>query len=150
MVIIGVHITKIAAEKKPVSNVTRVGINNNVAVTNVEEKDLALGQQAKQGGLRFAFEFTCTYSPDVGTIHLEGDVLYLIALETAKNIKKEWDEKKKLSPELIEPVLNAALTKCNIEALKISQDINLPSPIPLPKVEKKTVAQKPAAPAKAK
>jgi hypothetical protein len=32
-------------------------------------------------------------------------------------------------------ILNTVLTKCNIEALILSQEVNLPSPIPLPKVK---------------
>ena len=145
MGVVGVHINKINAEKRSVGGVSRVGINNNVAVTHVEQKDFAFGQ-SKQGGLRFAFEFTCNYSPEVGSIHLEGEVLYITDEDKAKDIKKEWDEKKKLSYAMMEPILNPALTKCNIEAVKISPDIGLPVPIPLPKIERKARAP----PAKAK
>lgn len=136
MAILGVHITKINAEKKAGVSAGRVGVNNNIAIKGVEERDFSLGQ-AKQKGLRLMFGFNCAYSPDLGSINLEGDVLFIGDVEKVKQIKKEWDDKKKLADELMEPVMNAALTKCNIEALKISQDINLPSPIPMPKVERK-------------
>ena len=32
-------------------------------------------------------------------------------------------------------LLNALLAKCNVQALILSQDVNLPPPIPLPKVQ---------------
>ncbi len=136
MAVVGVHITKISAEKKTVNAVSKVGINNNISVKAVEEKDFSLGS-AKQKGLRFTFEFSCKYSPDLGHIDLEGNVLFLSDEARTKQIKKEWDEKKQLGSEIMETVLNAALSRCNIEALKLSQDLNLPVPIPLPKLQKR-------------
>ena len=35
----------------------------------------------------------------------------------------------------MEQIVNAALHKGNIQAIKISEDISLPSPLPLPKVK---------------
>jgi len=35
-------------------------------------------------------------------------------------------------------ILNIILTRCNIQALILARDINLPSPIPLPKVKVET------------
>jgi len=42
---------------------------------------------------------------------------------------------KKLPKEIMAGLLNTKLTKCNIQALILSQEINLPAPIPLPKVQ---------------
>jgi hypothetical protein len=42
----------------------------------------------------------------------------------------------------MENILNSILTKCNIQALILSQDVNLPSPIPLPKVRQEPEAKK--------
>ena len=41
---------------------------------------------------------------------------------------------KKIAKDIMSRVLNAVLAKCNIEALILSQEVNLPPPIPLPKV----------------
>ncbi|MBI4152995.1 hypothetical protein HY497_00595 [Candidatus Woesearchaeota archaeon] len=144
MTIVGVNIVKISAEKNINSTADKVGINNNITVKEVAEKDFSLGN-AKQKGLRFRFEFNCKYTPDIGGIDLEGDVLFLGNEEQAKNITKEWKEKKRLPADMMEPVLNSALNKCNIEALKISQDINLPSPIPMPRIEHGKAAPKASA-----
>lgn len=145
MTIVGVHLTKIAAEKKPAANISKVGINNNISIADIAEKDFSLGQ-AKQLGLRFVFSFICEYSPDLGSITLGGEVLFLENEEKVKQILKEWKDGKKVAGDVMQAVLNAALHLCNIEALKLSQDISLPSPIPLPKVERKSA--KPASTAK--
>jgi hypothetical protein len=136
MAVIGVHITKITAEKKNSNSVEKIGIENNISVTDVVAKDFSLGS-AKQKGLRFVFGFECAYNPDLGSIKLQGDVLYIESVEKIQAIEKEWKDKKSIDRDTMQYVLNAALNKCNIEALKVSQDINLPSPIPLPKVERK-------------
>ena len=148
MTVVGVHIRKITAEKNIESEASKVGINNNITVKDVKERDFLFGT-AKQKGLRFVFAFTCQYTPDVGTIDMEGDVLYLGEEEQAKKLLKEWSDKKQLPGEVMESVLNSALNKCNIEAIKVSQDINLPSPIPLPRIQRKE-AQQQQAKAKAK
>lgn len=136
MAVIGVHITKINAEKKTVNGVNKVGINNNISVKHVDEKDFSLGS-TKQKGLKFVFEFMCKYNPDLGGINLEGDVLWLSEADKIKQIKGEWEEKKQLPSDVMESVLNAALSRCNIEALKLSQDLGLPVPIPLPRLQKR-------------
>jgi len=40
----------------------------------------------------------------------------------------------KVPKDIMSGVLNTVLTKCNIEALILSQKVNLPPPIPLPSV----------------
>ena len=65
------------------------------------------------------------------------------AIEIVKKIPKEmideilekWKKDKKIDQEIMTPVLNTALTKCNIEALMLSQSMNMPPPIPLPKIQ---------------
>ena len=51
MAIVGINITKINAERKE-SKGGKININNNISISSVESKDLALGQ-SKQKGLRF-------------------------------------------------------------------------------------------------
>ena len=47
---------------------------------------------------------------------------------------KGWKKNKAIPKEAMTAVINTALTKCNIQALILSQQVNLPPPIPLPKV----------------
>ena len=149
MAIAGVHLTSIDVKKKTVGAKGKININNNIMIKDIQERDFSLGN-TKQKGLKFIFGFNCKYTPDIGQINLGGDVLFIDAGEKVQEIKKAWENKKKLPAEIMEQVLNAALNKCNIEALKLSQDVNLPSPIPLPKVERKMreAVSKPSKPAK--
>jgi len=133
MAIVGFNFSKISVEKKE-SVKGKISINNNITITNVEKKDLILGV-AKQDGIRFEFEFTSKYEPKFADIILGGEVLYLGDAEEVKKVMDEWKKSKNIPKDVKVQVINAALTKCNIEALILSKEVNLPPPIPLPSVE---------------
>ena len=131
MTVVGFNFTKVYAEKKqPIKG--KISINNNITVKSVEEIDLSFGKDQK--GLKFSFEFVAKYDPEVANISLEGDVIYMVKSDEAKEILTLWKKEKKLAPGVMGKVLNTALAKCNIQALILSNDLNLPAPIPLPKV----------------
>ena len=133
MTIVGFNFTKINVERKKLAK-GKINIKNNVGIKNVEEADLSLGK-SKQSGLRFVFEFTSSYEPNVGEITLTGEVLYLAEEKAVKEVLKGWKKNKKIPKDFTAAVLNTVLQKCNIQALMLSKDINLPPPIPLPKVD---------------
>ena len=133
MTIVGFNFTKIDAEKKE-SVKGKININNNVSIKEVEEKDLSLGNQ-KQKVLSFTFEFISKYDPDIGSIRLIGDVLFMDDAKKAKETLDGWKKDKRLPKEIMTGILNAILNKCNVQALILSEQINLPPPIPLPKVQ---------------
>mgnify|MGYP001603832446 CR=1 FL=1 len=85
--------------------------------------------------LKFMFEFTSKYEPNVGNILFEGELLYMEEPKIAKEILSDWKKNKKLPKELMAGLLNTILIKCNVQALILSQQVNLPPPIPLPKVQ---------------
>jgi hypothetical protein len=131
MTVIGFSFTKMLVEKSnPVKG--KVSINNNVGIKNVEETKLNINTAKK--ALRLEFEFSSTYDPNIGKILMEGDVIYLVDKDKTDDILKNWKKNKKLEQEMMNSVLNYVLSKCNIEALILSKDMNLPPPIPLPKV----------------
>jgi hypothetical protein len=61
--------------------------------------------------------------------------LFLSDEKGAKSIIDEWKKNKKLPQNVMGTVLNTVLTRCNVQALIISRDVNLPPSVPLPKVE---------------
>lgn len=133
MTVVGLQINKIIAEKtSPASG--KVSVNNNVAVKDVEKTNLAFGT-AKQDALKFTFEFKAAYEPKIATITLEGTVTYFDKPDAIDTIFKSWKKDKKVPSEVMTPILNSILTKCNVEALLLSREINLPPPIPLPRVK---------------
>ncbi len=132
MTIIGFNFTKMHIERKaPVAG--KISVKNNVAVKDVEKKDFNFGKAA-QAGLRFTFEFTVEYEPKIADILLEGEVIDLVDEKRADSIVKEWKKNKKIEPALMTNILNTVLSKSNVQALILSKDLNLPPPIPLPKV----------------
>ncbi len=132
--IIGFNFKKINIEKK--NSITgKVDINNNVAIKELKENDFSMGKQ-KQKGLSFIFEFTSKYEPDVGSLLFEGEVLYLGEAKQNEELLKEWKKSKTIPKDLMAEVIDTVLTRCNIEALILTRDINLPPPVPLPKVKR--------------
>nr|MCK4929511.1 hypothetical protein [Nanoarchaeota archaeon] len=131
MTVIGFSFTKMLIEKKnPVKG--KVSINNNVGIKGLEETKLSINTNRR--ALKLNFEFTSTYDPNIGKIFLEGEVIYLIDKDKAAEAVKNWKKNKKIEKDMMTNVLNNVLAKCNIQALILSKDMNLPPPIPLPKV----------------
>ena len=132
MVMVGFNFTKLNVEKISAPK-GKIKISNNVAIKNVTERDLSLGK-TKEQGINFEFEFVSKFNPGIGEIVLRGDILYMEPPEKIKEITKSWKKDKKLPQQVMTSILNNILVKCNIEALILSQTVNLPPPIPLPKV----------------
>jgi hypothetical protein len=133
MAVIGFNFNKITVEKKEI-NKGKVNISNNVAIKNIEQKDISLGKD-KQDALKFKFEFTSKYEPGLGSILLGGDVLFLTDAKKSKEVLDGWKKDKKVPKEIMANILNTVLSRCNIQALILSQEVNLPPPIPMPKVK---------------
>ncbi|MBW2991430.1 hypothetical protein KY348_07055 [Candidatus Woesearchaeota archaeon] len=131
MTVIGFSFTKMLIEKKnPVKG--KVSINNNVGIKEVEETKLNINTNRK--ALKLDFEFSSVYEPNIAKILLTGEVIYLVDKDRAAEVLKNWKKNKKLEKDMMTQILNNVLAKCNVQALILSKDMNLPPPIPLPKV----------------
>jgi hypothetical protein len=150
MPVVGFGLTKITAEKSAPAR-GKVDIKNNVSIKDVVPADISLGKE-KNNAAKFLFEFSSSYEPKVGKITLEGEVLFMDTGEKIKEYLDMWKKDKRVAQEVMPAILNSVLNKCNVQALIISQDINLPPPIPMPKIAigKHAVPSAPAAAKKAK
>ena len=133
MAIVGFNFAKINVERKEVQR-GKINISNNVAIKDVESTDISLGKE-KQNALKFTFEFTSKFEPKIGSILLGGDLIYLGDVKKAKEVLDGWKNDKSIPKDVMTSILNTVLTKCNIQALILSQDVNLPPPVPLPRVQ---------------
>ena len=133
MPIIGFNFTKINAERKE-GAAGKVSIKNNVTIKSVNQENLALGKE-KQNALRISFEFTSKYEPKIGGILIEGNLMFMGESKKIKEIMDGWSKNKKIPKDIMSNILNNILTRCNIQALILSRDVNLPPPEPLPKVQ---------------
>ena len=133
MPVVALQFAKIVVEKHaPVKG--KVKVDNNVTLTNVEEADLSVGQ-SKQGVLKFHFNYTAKYEPKIADMNFTGYLTFLEKPEKVKEITKSWEKEKKVPKEILSSVLNTILSRCNVEALILAREVNLPPPIPMPKVQ---------------
>lgn len=137
MPIVGFSFDKIAIEKKnPIKG--KVTVSSDIKISNVEESKLSIDKPC----LKINFDFSVKYNPDVGDISLGGHIFYLESPDKVKSIVKDWKSSKKLPEGISLEVLNTILTKCNIEALVLSEKINLPPQIPISRMVPKKAEPK--------
>jgi hypothetical protein len=133
MAMVGFSFTKINAERKNVGG-QAVNIESNAGVTNVTEMPVI---DAKKTVLKFDFTFTVKYEPNAGNIVLSGELVQLYDKEFGSKVLEHWAKDKKILPEVMREVFNTILSKSNTEAIIISRDMGLPSPIQMPRVDVK-------------
>lgn len=133
MSVIGFGLTRIDAKKNQGVK-GKIDIRNNVSLKDVLPADLSLGKE-KNTTVKFKFEFTSSYEPKLGHILFEGEVVFMEDPKKIQETLDQWKKDKKVPQDVMKSVLTTILNKCNVQALVVSQDINLPPPIPLPKVE---------------
>src|SRR3989338_536076 len=133
MAIVGFNFTRINVERKEMQK-GKINISNNVAIKDVKPTDISLGKE-KQDALKFTFEFTSRFEPKIGSIILGGDLLFLGDASKIKEVNEGWKKDKRVPKDIMTSILNTILAKCNIQALILSQEVNLPPPVPLPKVQ---------------
>ena len=133
MSIVGFNFKKINVEKKEDAR-GKINIKNNVTIKDIQEVDFSFGSE-KQNALRVIFEFVSSYEPMIGNIELGGDLLLMENPKKSKDILSQWKKEKKVDKDVMALILNTTLSKCNIQALILSQQVNLPPPVPLPKVQ---------------
>ncbi len=135
MAVLGLKFTKLSVEtKNPAKG--KISVNHNISVTDVDKSELFLGT-AKQTVLKVDFKFTADYEPKIANILIEGSLTFYEKPEVIKETVEKWKKDKKMPDAVINEVLNTIVTKSNIEALILAREVNLPSPIQLPKVSVK-------------
>lgn len=133
MATVGFNFTKISAEKHSIQE-PNVKVDNNVGITDIIEASMP---DNKKTIVKFQFQFLCKYDPGLGFIELKGELIEIYEKDIGVKIVEGWKADKRVPPEIMQVVLNTILTKANIEAIVISRELNLPSPVALPKVDVK-------------
>ena len=134
MTIVRVNLNKVDAERSLDNPGGPINIKNNVSLKEV--KDMDFNKEGKKG-LIFGFEFSCSYEPNLGKILVNGQVVYVEEAKLIDEIKESWEKEKRVPTTVMEQVINAALHKGNVQAIKTAEDVGLPSPLPMPKVDNK-------------
>ena len=130
MPIVGFNLSKVLAEKNnPVQKGTTV--NNNLEIKEISKAAINMGERDEEV-LRFDFEFSAEYNPEVGRVHIAGEVLYMDKEKEIKRILENWKETKIVEPEIFSRIMNSVLVKCNIKALGLALEVNLPPHLNMP------------------
>jgi len=132
MTLVGFHFKKMLTEKKK-SISGKVNAKSNVAITKIQEAKLNMGS-SKQAGAEFTFKFTIEYEPGIGNTELEGAFVYMADEKKVKAVIARWKKDQKLEADVIQEVYNHILNRCNIQALILAKDMQLPAHINLPRV----------------
>src|SRR3989344_690947 len=135
MPIIGFNLDKILVERK--KNIGgSIKVKNDVNIKSINEQEVSIGSK-KEKVLKFNFEFSSEYQPDIANISINGHILFIDDTNRQKKILESWKKDKNILPEVVELIINTALIRCNIKALSLSQDLNLPPNIRLPSIRRK-------------
>jgi hypothetical protein len=136
MAIVGFTFNKMHFEKNN-KVVGKISVSNNVSITSIEEANIL--DQTPQSALRIKYLFTSRYDPDFAKIDMEGEIIFVEKDDKIKDILKSWKKNKQIDKEIMKDILNTVLQRCFVEAIIIGRDMNLPTIVPLPKLEDKTL-----------
>ena len=131
MRIIGFNLTKILAQRQD-EDKRGVQVNQDINIKDVKEEEIPI---SKDKALSIKFNLTITYSDDFGKIEFEGRVLTLPDKDEFKSLTESWNENK--IPENMKfGIFNFIMNKCNIKALNLEDEMNLPFHVPMPRLSK--------------
>lgn len=131
--IVSFTFSKISVQRAVGAPQGKINIHHDLHLLDVKEQTLRL--QDKKKGVSFTFDFIVTYDPKVGQLLINGQVLYYGTDKQINEILDSWKASKKVPPDVSLEVVNIILARCNVKALELAEDVNLPPHIPLPKLE---------------
>lgn len=134
MPIIGLSFNKMEGNRDKTQKVrSEVKVNSVPRIKEVREVSIPSIDSKKV--LSLDFEFVTNYDPSVGEIKVAGDLLYMSKNQAA--VLKEWKKNKKLPEDSSLEVLNYLFRRCLLRVSNIAEDLQLPPPIPMPRVKPK-------------
>ena len=141
MPIVGFNLTNIQAQKlKNIDSLKKneqIKIESKLGITDVNEEKLPTGK-TKTDGLRFDFEYSLKYQPEIGNININGFMYYMDDPKIIKDITEKWKREKNIPMDIKAQLLNTVVLKASIKALQLGQEINLPPHMPFPSLKPST------------
>ena len=127
MRIIGFNLSKISAERKE-KKVEKIQLSQNINIKDVIKEKIPISESE---ALSIKFTFTIDYSEDFANVEFGGIVLILPEKDELKTFLKSWKDKK-IPDEFRTPLFNFIMSKCNIKALNLEEELSIPHHIPMP------------------
>ena len=139
MKVIGFNFTKINAEILK-SNTEQLKINAKMDISSIDSlKSGMLNTGDEIVGV--SFTYSLQYEPEFAKIELAGNVIFSIEPKIAKEVLKEWKDKK-IQEEFKISLFNVILRKSNLKALELEEELGLPPHIPLPSLKNENASEK--------
>lgn len=124
MVHVRVFVNNISAERfwDVRKSIPPVKVATNLNIVGVEEKNESL--------LEFPFVFAINYTPAVAQISVKGRAHVSGSKDEIKKIREASGKKKPPPPVIVQSISNVVF----LESVIISRSLNIPPPIPLPRI----------------
>ena len=133
--IIGLNFNKFLIEKNQIKEKLKINkVDTKTDLVSVEEEKIAVKDKK---AIRAKFSFNINYEPHLAKITLDGAILYLGESKEIEELLESWKNQKFPQKTKLE-ILNYALMKCNLKALSLEEEFNLPPHIPMPKLLQKS------------
>ena len=132
MKLLGFNFIKISVEKFK-EKTSKIQISTNIDISEIKQTDSELINM-KDTILGIQFTYTVTYSPEIADLSLGGNILVALEEGLAKEVLKEWKDKK-LPENFKISLFNFIMKKSSLKALQLEEEIGLPLHIPLPSLK---------------
>ncbi len=158
MRVIGFNFTRLSTERfKEFINSSK---NINISFKNINKEEVELLKNLDS--IKISFEYTLTHTEsenqtneekkpqtekqlelnkenktqDLAKITIEGNIVLALPEVDSKEILKQW-KKQEISPNFQVPLYNLIFKKCTPALVYLADSINLPSPVPIQKIQPK-------------
>jgi hypothetical protein len=136
--IIGLNFNKVLIEKSKNPEKLKVSkVNTKASLPTLEEEKIEVPEKK---AFRVTFSFSIDYEPNLAKLLIEGSILSLGDEKEVQEILESWKKKKDINIKTRTEILNYVLMKCNLKALSLEDEFNLPPHIPMPRVQEKTTS----------
>lgn len=128
MALVGFSFSKIFIEKRDITEKSEGKFSINLK--DIQRSDVKISEEKEV--LKFDFEYDVEYPSRIASISLRGFLLFLLDSAKAEEVLDGWKKSKKIDSIVQAKVYNILFQKCNIKALELEDDLNLPYHLQLP------------------
>jgi hypothetical protein len=132
MRIIGFNLSRILVERKEKLE-GKLEIKQNIDIKDVEKDKIPI---SKEEVFKVNFRFNVDYNKDLAKLEFEGSVLLLPEKQELNGFLSVLKDKQ-VPEEFRAPIFNFIMTKCNLKALNLEDEMGLPLHLPMPKIAPK-------------
>jgi len=120
----GARILEVNAKRESTAAIQGLGINIALNEVKVDGAEITIN-----------YTYTVKYEKNVGELKMVGEVYFEEDAKKAKEIEKQWTEKKSLPNDFAEIVLNTINYTCSTNGVLVVRPVNLSPPMIPPRIQ---------------